>query len=205
MLSITQTGEVSMTGSRVRLTSSESLDEFVYAIMIQNTDASGKKVRIRKVDIDDPTETYLEGAVFDLYLTGSSQSDTLLYEDVVSGDDGLLSFDGQTVISLLPGVYKLVEKTPPTGYLLKTYDITITVTDSDVTYDEGTVFSSEGTGLSYDSETEVYTLLVSNEINNIIPPTGMNERNYLVMILLFACFIVMACSAVYRSKRRKGV
>ena len=93
------------------------------------------------------------------------------------------------------------------GYVLKRKDAVVTVTDTDVTYDEGTVLSSEGTGVLYNEESGVYTVLLSNRrVNNVVPTlTNTGNRNILLMILAYAvCMLVMFIRGCRKGGRRAG-
>lgn len=134
-----------------------------------------KKVSFQKVDISN-IGIALEGAVFDLYALdedGETEILPALYTGLISGSDGLLhDGEGNTVFELPIGAYHLVETAAPSGYNLLTTAVTIWVGAEDVNYDEGTNISASGSGKSYDPETKVYTLKVSNSAGYTLPNTG---------------------------------
>ena len=175
---VSQTGMITLDASPegVSLTGEPEPDGTLgYLLTVRNFQR--KKVSFRKVDIADPFHA-LDGAVFDLYaLSGEgeavSRQTPALYTGLTAGADGLLrDGSGSTVFALPAGSYHLVETEPPEGYDPKAEAVTVTVTASDVSYDEGTTLSGSGTGVSYDSSSKVYTLLISNSAGYALPSTG---------------------------------
>ncbi len=131
-----------------------------------------KPVAFKKVDIAAPFDSALAGAVFDPYrVVDGERADTPLYTGMTSGADGMLACGGETAFYLRSGTYELVETAAPQGYYEKD-PVTVTVTVSDVTYDEGTLLSEEGTGILFDEEAGINTLLISNTTGVKIPGTG---------------------------------
>ncbi len=171
-----------------------------YELAIENQHGESK-VSIKKVDIAAPTESALEGAKFDLYeVVDDQQADEPLYADMESNEEGMLVFGGETVFSLPVGTYNLVETKAPAGYILKGAPVVITVTTDDVTYDEGTGLSASNSGKSFDEETKVYTLLVSNSAGVALPHTGGPG----VLSLYVAGVALAAVGVVLVMRRRCG-
>jgi hypothetical protein len=93
-----------------------------------------------------------------------------------------------------------VETKAPDGYLRKEGAVRITIEPgsevAEVTYDEGTSLSGGGSGLSYDTQSRVYTLLVSNKGGCELPYTGGRGRGafYLsgALVLPFAAWALAA-------------
>ena len=136
------------------------------------TNTRKQRLSFMKVDIAN-TEQPLYGAVFDLFRVNDSERvEPALLSGMISGDNGLLSYDGETVFELVPGTYQLVETAAPRGYDLKSAPITITVTADAVNYDEGSSLSSDGSGKKVDPETDTITLLISNTAGVTLPATG---------------------------------
>ena len=138
-----------------------------------------RKVSFQKVDIQDTTDT-LKGAKFDFYRIVDGEREEVYVGDncLTSGEYGWLATKkGQTLFTLEPGVYHLVETKAPEGYITKTEPVVITVSRGvvdgvpDVIYDEGTALSSDGSGRIYD-ENKVFTLLISNMEGTELPETG---------------------------------
>ena len=155
------------------LITTESNGVINYEIDIINTRGL-KKIRLVKVDRSLPT-TVIEGASFALYgTTGGVRNAEPIYGNLVSDSNGILKQGSVQVLELANGVYHLVETHAPPGYIPRTDTITITITDVDVTYDEGSTLSQSGSGKSYDNQTQIYTLKVSNETGYELPGTGGN-------------------------------
>ncbi len=152
--------------------------KLAYLLKVKNTKAV-LKLSVQKVDSANHA-MLLNGAVFDLYkLDGDQREQTPLYQGLVSGDDGMLSYtesaDAQatTVFPLETGVYHLVETTAPDGYNLKGGPVIVTVTSNDVSYDdESSNLSYSGTGKSFDPVEGVYTIKVINASGFELPSTG---------------------------------
>ena len=147
-----------------------------YVLTILNSQR--KKVCFKKVDIANVSDSALPDAVFDLYavkvVNGEEVRETPpLYSGMTSGTDGFLKDNSGISLFELPiGKYHLVETTAPAGYILKVEAVVVTVTSSDVTYNEGSSISSDGDGKSYDPATKVYTLKISNSSGYELPSTG---------------------------------
>ena len=198
-------GSVSISESEwASMTSTETDGTLTYTLTAVNERVI-KKIRFRKVDFNRPEERYLEGAVFDVYrVRNGIREDTPLYQDVESGEDGLLLFGDETVLLMEKGSYVLVEKNSPRGYHEKEMDVTVSITEERVSYDEGTVFSSSGSGVSYDEDTEVYTLIISNKRIELIPPTlvksGLSFMSYWLLLMVTALTYLFTRAR----NRRKG-
>jgi uncharacterized surface anchored protein len=104
-----------------------------YTLTISN-EKSLQKLSIVKVDNSDPERIFLAGAVFDLYrvVDGVREQQPLL-AGMTSGDDGVVSHEGETVFELGTGVYHLVETKAPDGYIAKAEPVVITVAPSGIT------------------------------------------------------------------------
>lgn len=167
------TVSVSSEGHENWLTTSTDKDGNVsYVLAIENVHGE-KKVSFKKVDIASPDDAVLAGALFDLYaVEDGEQADEPLYANMESNEEGMLVFEDETVFSLPMGTYHLVETKAPDGYIMKGAPIEIVVTSDDVTYDEGTTLSAANAGKSFDEETGVYTLLVSNSSGVELPKSG---------------------------------
>ena len=166
---ISPTGSISLgecpTG--VSLTA-EGTDPVKYVLEIPNYQR--KKVSFKKVDIA-VTGKALAGARFDLYKV-VGETKTVIYEGLLSGSDGLLKDTSGTAVFELPvGTYQLIETKAPDGYLIKADPVVINVS-AQISYDDGTALSSDGTGISYDAENRIYSLLITNSSGTILPHTG---------------------------------
>ncbi|MBQ9156753.1 MAG: hypothetical protein IJ137_08230 [Eubacterium sp.] len=162
-----------------------------YLITIPNTRL--KKVSFKKVDTADVRGSALAGAEFDLYMVESGSGEMLLFSGLTSGQDGMLrDKTNSDVFELSPGTYLLKETRAPKGYELKEEPVEIIISDTGVTYDEGTSLSSKGngSGLSYDSAGNIYTLLISNTAGMELPASGGN--GYGLWYLLGGALILLA-------------
>lgn len=170
-----------------------------YVMTIPNSQR--KKISFQKVDIAD-TDKALSGAVFDLYKDSVSE-ETLLYEDLTSGEDGLLrDSSGSPVFELPVGTYYLEEKQAPEGYYPATEPIEVIVTAGDVTYNENTALSNSGRGKSYDSGTGVYTLKISNSTGYILPSSGGIGTT---IFYALGSILVLGCGIVLTARRRMNI
>ena len=124
-----------------------------------------------------------------------------LVSGMVSGKDGILVKDGLTEFSLPIGVYHLVETKAPDGYNLKAEPVVITVTTESVTYEEGTSLSSDRRGVTYDSETSVYLLKVTNTSGYELPESGGMGT----VVYTAAGSMLMAAGALLFIARRRNL
>ena len=146
--------------------------EMTLTITVANLTDS-QKVSFKKVDIANPENTALAGAVFDLYPSaGTKKADKPLFTGLTSGEDGMLTDGSETVFELEPGTYYLTETAAPSGYNMKEQDIILQITSAGVTYDEGTALSMEKSGVTQDKDTRVYLLKISNTSGYELPATG---------------------------------
>ena len=167
-------GTVSIVGGSSQLGHTQDANGTVhYVLRVPN--GKMKKVSFKKVDIAELTHA-LPGAEFDLYrVVNGQQEETPLYQGMASGDNGMLALNGSTVFELGVGTYNLVETKAPDGYLLKADPVVVTVTAEEtnaVRYDEGTTVSGSSTGVSYDSDSGVYSLTLTNSAGHELPHTG---------------------------------
>ncbi len=179
-------------------------DPVTYTITVKNAE-SWQKIRLVKVDISD-TSKLLENAVFDLYkVVDGVRDETAMYTDMISGADGVLKYTREGIkyelLDLPVGVYHLVEKSAPAGYVIKTSPVVITVAATKVTYDEGTTLSQSGSGIAYDAAEKVYTLKISNSAGYELPSTGGPGTNliYLLDIMLTG---IAGAGLLMRKRRR---
>ena len=119
----------------------------------------------------------------------------------------MLAKDGKIVFELPKGTYHLIETKTPDGYHMRASAIVITVTgETDtvdkefvpghvhgVTYDEGTILSSSGSGEKYEAEKELYILKISNTSGYELPSTGGGGTRIFTLagLLLMAASILM--------------
>jgi uncharacterized surface anchored protein len=176
-----------------------------YVLSIPNSQR--KKVSFMKVDIGSTDKT-LSGAEFDLYevnVDGETETRVTppLYSGLTSGENGLLADgSGNTVFELPVGIYHLVETQAPDGYYPATEAVKITVTASDVSYDEGTVLSESGRGRSYDVATKTYTLKISNSTGYALPASGGIGTT---IFYVLGSMLVFGCGVVLIARRRMGI
>lgn len=166
-------------------------DDYVnYRLCVINT-LIKQKIRIRKVDSVHYDSVFLPNAEFDLYLlVDGIKSDEPLYSGMISDENGFLVYDENSVFDLLPGDYLLEEVHSPSGYKIRTSDVTIHVMKKNVYYSEGRL-SESGVGKHYDAVNNVYTLDVSNVRVMPVPITGFSDDFHRqVLFLLFGIFVV---------------
>ena len=181
------------------LARTENNNQITYTLTVINT-IGLKKVSFQKVDIA-LTSRVLSGAVFDLYrVTDGHREAQPMISDMTSNNKGILACGNLTVFELGNGVYHLIEKQAPDGYLLDTDPVVVTITQHDVVYDEGTNLSSNGSGIAFDSEKKVYTLKISNSSGYALPSAG----GYGNMPFIIIGLVLMVSAAVmqYLGKRR---
>ena len=170
-----------------------------YVLKIRND--RSKKVSFKKVDGADPHEIVLPGAEFDLYRVNAEDGERVepaLYSGLVSGADGLLVVSGSgggsgsTELVLDSGTYHLVETKAPAGYICREDPIIVEVGGpTDVSYDDGTGFPLNPGSVTFDEDTGVYTLLITNSSGAVLPESGGPGTGWIRMIGL-----VMVVAAV---------
>ena len=113
----------------------------------------------------------------------------------------------QTVFELSAGQYHLVETKAPTGYDKKETPVIITVTEPDetsggnnVSYDEGTTLSEDGSGKSYDEATGVVTLMITNTAGVVLPQSGGIGTT----IFYILGSVLVICSGIYFVARKRA-
>ena len=176
-----------------------------------------KTVRIMKVDIGN-TSKPLPGAKFDLYkVENGSRVTPALYRNFTSGADGTIVNSAVPTgqLHLPAGTYHLVETAPPDGYEKKEEAVVITVSrDVDtqsvafdtgtilkgVSYDEKTSLSASGKGRSYDADTNIYTLKVSDTSGAALPSTG--GAGTMILYIIGAALMVFAGAGLILRRRQ---
>ena len=136
-----------------------------------------------------------------LYTESGYQADPkkVSKSDLTSDENGKIELG-----RLSYGKYFLVETSAPAGYIPLTEPVEITVSASGVTYKQnGNNLSNSGQGVTYDLETEVYTLKVINNESYELPSTGGSgtDRIYLYGVLLTG----LAGTGLVMKKRRRNV
>ncbi|MBQ9156228.1 MAG: LPXTG cell wall anchor domain-containing protein [Eubacterium sp.] len=216
---VNETGVITLGDHPDGVALSEAVEEGSGAIsyILTITNSRSKKVSFMKVDIGDTSQP-LEGAVFDLYQDeNGNPADTPMYESLTSDSNGILTYipdnprDSVTVFELPIGTYYLVETQAPEGYNIKEEQVIITVSgNSDsgnvpfdtgttlqgVTYEENSSLSESGYGKSYDANTRVYTLKISNNSGYELPSTGGRGTRlfYLLGGLLIAFALLLSAN-----------
>ena len=112
------------------------------------------------------------GAKFDLYTEKAYTSNPQgapFKTDLVSSNEAATK--GKIDLGELPiGKYYLVETKAPDGYIIRTDPVVITVSKTSVTYNDGTILSQSGSGISQIGD--VYQLKVTNDEGIALPNTG---------------------------------
>ena len=154
---------------------SDVLEDETLAYVMTIVNRQVKTLSFKKVDIANPENSALSGAEFELMSFEDPEAPTAMYE-LVSGEDGMLreknSADQTTEFELPVGTYHLRETKAPAGYMMKDQDVVIHVTNSGVSYEEGTSLSTGNSGVKVDPKTGVVTLLISNSAGVALPNTG---------------------------------
>jgi LPXTG-motif cell wall-anchored protein len=102
--------------------------------------------------------------------------------------------------SLSFGTYYLMETAAPAGYVQLSEPVLITVTDSGVTYNQDdNALSSSNQGVHFDTETQIYTLVVTNDAGFELPSTG--GRGTMRFYILGVLFIGIAGVGVLLRRR----
>lgn len=128
----------------------------------------------------DGTET--DGTEADETEADETEARTVLYEGLKSDADGILCYavEGENPVNSFPlqtGTYYLEETKAPDGYHMLTEPVVITINEKGVSAMCGTAQltveapSQEDTS-SQDTETTVYTVLVTNSSGTALPETG---------------------------------
>ena len=200
LFTIGKDGDVTLaegTDPSVTLEREENKDATVLTIRVENG-ISAKKIRFKKVNIENPTGSALQGARFDLYgTTDGVRNPEALYTNMISNEDGFLTVGGINEFDLGLGTYHLVETEAPSGYIKRSDAVIVTVSAVGVTYDDGTTFSSSGTGMLADGDAVI--LLITNSSGYELPAAGGcgTSRFYLLGGLL----LILAAGALTLSKK----
>lgn len=186
------------------------------------------ELKLKKVDSTDETKL-LQGAEFTLYAkaneteTDETEADetearTVLYEGLKSDADGILCYavEGENPVNSFPlqtGTYYLEETKAPDGYHMLTEPVVITINEKGVSAmcgtaqltveapSQGETSSQEDTS-SQDTETTVYTVLVTNSSGTALPETGGSgpEAYQLAGLLL----MLIAAGWLWQRLRERG-
>lgn len=198
LFTIGKDGDVTLAeGTDPSVTLEREEDATVLTIRVENG-ISAKKIRFKKVNIENPTGSALQGARFDLYgTTDGVRNPEALYTNMISNEDGFLTVGGINEFDLGLGTYHLVETEAPSGYIKRSDAVIVTVSAVGVTYDDGTTFSSSGTGMLADGDAVI--LLITNSSGYELPAAGGcgTSRFYLLGGLL----LILAAGALTLSKK----
>ena len=142
--------------------------------------------------------------MFDLYrVVNGEREATPMYADLTSGEDGMLVFgggdDARVAFDLGMGTYELVETATPDGYLQMTEAVEVNVGAGTVSYDDGSAYSRGGSGVSFDSESGVYTLSICNTSGKELPATGGSGT---LPVYILGSLLVAVSAAVLVLRRR---
>lgn len=192
-------------GSSIMSSTDDESGDKTWTIRIPNGKTA--KVSFRKIDIvqADGHDVPLGGAEFDLYTTEGGETGEKIYEGLTSRDeDGLLTYgtDGEiTVFELGDGVYQLVETNAPEGYIKKESPVIITISNDGTTvrYDEGTSLSNDGEGESYDGDSGVHTLSITNTAGIELPHTGGPGT---AMFYILGSLLTLGSAVMLAARRR---
>lgn len=149
-------------------------------------------VIFKKVSAED-SDAALPGAEFELY----DSNRNLIGKKMISGSDGIFALED---MQLPNGTYYLKETKAPTGYVLLSGEIEITVSDTGVTEnsDEASVDqSTNADGLT------IYTITVKNEVLYSLPSTG--GRGILWYVMSGMLFMVAAVFILYKKQMQGGM
>jgi uncharacterized surface anchored protein len=198
LFTIGKDGDVTLAeGTDPSVTLEREEDATVLTIRVENG-ISAKKIRFKRVNIENPTGSALQGARFDLYgTTDGVRNPEALYTNMISNEDGFLTVGGINEFDLGLGTYHLVETEAPSGYIKRSDAVIVTVSAVGVTYDDGTTFSSSGTGMLADGDAVI--LLITNSSGYELPAAGGcgTSRFYLLGGLL----LILAAGALTLSKK----
>ena len=155
-------------------------------------------VKILKTGQDGTTP--LSGAVFSLYTERGYNANpkSASKTGLTSGTNGMIDLGG-----LALGKYYLVETKAPAGYILPSKPIVITVTATQVTYNQDdNALSMSNDGVKYDEATKTYTITVTNYAGYELPSTGGPGTTlfYLLGSLLLAAAAMLLTLKVYQRR-----
>ena len=154
-------------------------------------------VHILKTSQDGATP--LSGAVFSLYTERGYQASPKAASKtgLTSDENGRIDLGGMAYET-----YYLVETKAPAGYLLLTEPVVITVNSAGVTYNHSDKnLSKSGNGISFDEETDTFTLTITNDAGYELPETGGEGTR--MIYLLGITMMVLAGAGLILVRRRK--
>ena len=157
-------------------------------------------IQIEKVDSTDSTKK-LSGAEFQLFKVNSSNQDVLVTDTSIGVDEeGKFTVNETATLSgLTDGDYKIMEVTPPAGYLMLTSAITFTVNGGEVKN-----ILPEGGMVTYAKEEgqETGRLTIGNTAGVELPATGGSGT--LIYTVAGMALIVLAGVLLVSRRKRKA-
>ena len=197
-------GRITWDGSSLEPAIDESSGKAVYAVEILN---APQPLKLKKVDADSLP---LKGAKFTL-TTRNGQGAWVEVKDkdgnTVYGDVDMTSVYEFEFTDLPAGRYRLEETHAPDGYIILTKDIYFTInTDRTVelTKENGTTGNdNDQASISYDDNTDVYTITVQNIPGPELPSTGGPGTT--MLYLIGGLLILLAGTGLFLTRRRRKI